>query len=300
MLNKRERNNAKIIYTRGNDLSRTLQGAGGIGGLLARSRASAVNPRHAYYHADANGNITAMVNTNGIVMARYSYDPYGHLLTMSGPLANANTYRFSSKEFHANSGLYYFGYRYYAPSLQRWLNSDPLGDIGSLVYQTASIAPWSHPDDEAEMTEGEVREAWVKANQNLYGAIGNNPVNYIDAFGLECDAGLGPGSLNPENLAALDTRTAAEIAQAKLKRSTLDAIQKSKVFEFGKKIDVNKVKQALNPDQLRKAKEIAQEAVRDGKEMLKKATTDKQRQTALNFIENQLNRARACKQALAP
>jgi len=40
--------------------------------------------------------------------------------------------------------------------------------------------------------------------------------------------------------------------------------------------------------------------VRSGKEMLKKATTEKQRQAALNFLENQMNRARACKQALAP
>jgi len=51
---------------------------------------------------------------------------------MSGPLADANTYRFSSKEWHANAGLYYYGLRYYEPNLQRWLNRDPIEEIGDL------------------------------------------------------------------------------------------------------------------------------------------------------------------------
>lgn len=174
-----------------------------------------------------------------------------------------------------------------------------------MVYQTAGIAPWDEDDDKVELTEGELQDAWIRVNRNLYGTMGNNPVNMIDPLGLaECDAGLGPGSLNPENLAALDTRTAAEIAQAKLKRATLDAIQKSKVFSNAGKnsrnIDVSKLKQALNREQLQKAKDIAQEAIKFQKQKLKEAVTEKERQTALNAIETQLNRARACKQALAP
>jgi hypothetical protein len=55
----------------------------------------------------------------------------------------------------------------------------------------------------------------------------------------------------------------------------------------------------LNRDELQKAKEIAQNAVRAAKERLKKAVADRQRQAVLNAIETQLNRARACKQALA-
>ncbi len=41
-------------YTRGLDLSGTLEGAGGIGGLLARTLSGASY----YYHADGNGNVT--------------------------------------------------------------------------------------------------------------------------------------------------------------------------------------------------------------------------------------------------
>ncbi len=128
----------QVSYTRGNDLSGSLQGAGGIGGLLARTEnvklltpGSALNA-HAYYHADGNGNITAMVNTNGIVVARYNYDPYGNMLGMSGPLAEANTYRFSSKEWNGNAGLYYYGFRFYEPNVQRWLNRDPIEEKGGI------------------------------------------------------------------------------------------------------------------------------------------------------------------------
>jgi len=51
-----------VTYTRGRDLSGTLEGAGGIGGLLARTDrgllASGDVDGHAYYHADGNGNVT--------------------------------------------------------------------------------------------------------------------------------------------------------------------------------------------------------------------------------------------------
>jgi RHS repeat-associated protein len=104
----------QITYTRGPDLSGTRQGPGGM-------------------------------------LARYHYDPFGNELSRSGPLANANVYRFSRKEWHLQSGLYYYGARFYEPGLQRWFNRDPLGEGGGL---------------------------------NLYGFVGNDPVNGIDPYGL--------------------------------------------------------------------------------------------------------------------
>ena len=182
---------------------------------------------------------------------------------------------------------------FYDPGLQRWINRDPLGDAKSTPVLNGDNAPWIDRDevDGDESVSVEMMRVFIQVNQNL------------QTFGLECDAELGPGSLNPENLTALDSRTAAEIAQSKLKRATLDAIQKSKSFGNGLKgsrnIDISKLRQALNRDQLQKAKEIAQNAVRAGKERLKQATTDKARQKELEFLETQLNRARACKQALS-
>jgi RHS repeat-associated protein len=56
------------------------------------------------------------------MVAKYRYDPFGNTISSSGTLAGANVYRFSSKEIHVNSGMYYYGYRFYDPNLQRWIN----------------------------------------------------------------------------------------------------------------------------------------------------------------------------------
>ncbi|MCS7337317.1 MAG: hypothetical protein NZ739_03655, partial [Verrucomicrobiae bacterium] len=58
VLQERASNNLLLVtYTRGNDLSASLQQAGGIGGLLAHSETSNPQSPHAYYHPDGNGNI---------------------------------------------------------------------------------------------------------------------------------------------------------------------------------------------------------------------------------------------------
>src|SRR5438309_114357 len=59
VIQERDGNNLpKVTYTRGRDLSGSLHGAGGIGGLLARTSNSDLPSvsAHAYYHADGNGN----------------------------------------------------------------------------------------------------------------------------------------------------------------------------------------------------------------------------------------------------
>jgi RHS repeat-associated protein len=140
VIQERDGNNLPVTsYTRGLDLSGSFQRAGGIGGLLAMSRLSSVNPQHYYYHSDGSGNITAMINAQQKLVATYLYDPFGNTLAATGPLAGLNPYRFSSKEFDANSGLYAYGYRFYDPGLQRWINRDPLGERGGLnLYQFAN------------------------------------------------------------------------------------------------------------------------------------------------------------------
>jgi RHS repeat-associated protein len=162
-----------ITYTRGRDLSGTLEGAGGIGGLLSRTASEISNlqsPSHAYYHADGNGNITALINDRQLIAARYLYDPYGNQLAATGPLAEANLYRFSSKEWHPPSGLVYYGYRFYDPTLQRWVNRDPIGEPG---FESAPRR----------------RGAWIMIGSedgiNLYRVVANCPTHNADAEGLQ-------------------------------------------------------------------------------------------------------------------
>ena len=71
-------------YTWGSDLSGTLQGAGGVGGLLAIQDSSDVF----YASYDGNGNLTALVDSSdGSIQAQYEYDPFGNILRMTGDYA---------------------------------------------------------------------------------------------------------------------------------------------------------------------------------------------------------------------
>jgi RHS repeat-associated protein len=114
-------------YVWGLDLSQSLQGAGGVGGLLAVIDGSLT----CQYLYDANGNVGQLVDaSDGSIAARYEYDPYGNLTDLGGAYANANAYRFSTKYFDSETKLYYYGYRYYSPLLGRWINRDPIGEEG--------------------------------------------------------------------------------------------------------------------------------------------------------------------------
>jgi RHS repeat-associated protein len=162
-----------LSYTWGRDLSGSLEGAGGIGGLLALSQLSTVNPQHFYYHADGNGNITALINSLQNVVAKYLYDPFGNILSVSGPLADVNLYRFSSKEYHVASGLVYYLYRCYEPNLQRWPNRDPLGEPGfEAVRQGPSSRRLLRPSQPFDGT-------------TLYAFVGNRPITQIDPYGTD-------------------------------------------------------------------------------------------------------------------
>ena len=176
---------AQATYTRGKDLSGNLEGAGGIGGLLARTDHSTLtlqpSAAHAYYHADAGGNITMLVSTQQVAVAKYFYDPFGNMLSRSGPLANANLYRFSSKESHENGHSVYFLYRYYAPAFHRWLNRDPIQELWDInLYRfvrnnsISGVDKWglqgiidAYPDDDDFTQEGICRQIQADLNANI-------------------------------------------------------------------------------------------------------------------------------------
>ena len=156
-------NNVLVTYDRGLDLSGSLQGAFGVGGLLARTDIKGT----LFYHSDGFGNIRVLFDKYQTLEAKYLYDPFGNILGKWGPYADVNLYRYSSKEFNS-LGLYDFGGRYYDPNLQRFISCDPLAEVGGI---------------------------------NLYGYVANNPVNLIDPYGLSWFSDFGDWELNAANKA---------------------------------------------------------------------------------------------------
>ncbi len=119
-------------FTWGQDLSGTMQDADGIGGLLLVTAHGGVNT-NCFAAYDGNGNVTALVRGGSDpVVARYKYSAYGELLRATGLLAVANPFRWSTKFWDEESGLIYYGYRYYDPDQGRWLGRDPIEEKGGL------------------------------------------------------------------------------------------------------------------------------------------------------------------------
>jgi RHS repeat-associated protein len=119
---------------------------GGIGGLLNLKQGG---QDYAYLY-DGKGNVAAVLDGSQNVVAAYRYAPFGELLAQTGSLTQP--FGFSTKRYDAQTGLIHYQYRPYAPAIGRWLTRDPLGEAGGM---------------------------------NLYAFVGNNPVNWVDPWGLE-------------------------------------------------------------------------------------------------------------------
>ena len=140
-------------YTRGIGL------AGDVGTLIAaRHHSGTYNNQVIYLHSNHRGDVILARNSTTTIGA-YDYAPYGALLSTSG--AYDSRFKFSSKERDASADIYYFGFRFYDPNLQRWLNRDPMGELGGI---------------------------------NLYAFCDGNPLNFIDPVGCnEKPSGPDPG-----------------------------------------------------------------------------------------------------------
>ena len=135
-------------YIWGMDLSGTMQGAGGVGGLLAM-RSGTSGPIY-YPTYDGNGNITEYLAYTGSVAAHIEYDPFGNLAGGTAP-SDQFAFRFSTKPVDPVTGLYYYGYRWYDPLTGRWPSRDPIAERGGV---------------------------------NLYGFVGNDGIGRWDYVGL--------------------------------------------------------------------------------------------------------------------
>jgi len=135
------------------------------GGTVARwdsrqARLSALNAL-LHYHPDHLGSLNALTNAQGQLVAAIEYYPYGRIRTETGAKLSGD-YKFTGKE-QDNSGLYYFGARYYEPQTGKFLTPDPL--------------------------DAQVRELGMGSSQSLnsYSYVINNPINLVDLYGLKVE-----------------------------------------------------------------------------------------------------------------
>ncbi len=140
------------------DLSNTLQGAGGVGGLLSVSQITDNQQQITRLPAcDANGNIIGWTDTAGRLVQRQDYDAFGNMvicerLAIDASTSKRLTYGFSTKPLDPDTGLHYYIYRWYGARDARWRSRDPIEERGGV---------------------------------NLYGFVRNSPLGRIDFVGRQ-------------------------------------------------------------------------------------------------------------------
>jgi len=168
-------NNALVrSYVWGLDLSGTMGGAGGVGGLLwvtlhTASGAAAGTHLCAY---DGNGNIVALsAASDGSETARYEYGPFGEPIRVSGSAASLNPFRFSTKRTDPATDVVLYEYRVYSTPLGQWLGRDLIREVN------AEVVPRQN-----KRVLGRYAEL-LPEGPNLYGFVHNNPISLLDADG---------------------------------------------------------------------------------------------------------------------
>ena len=107
---------------------------GGVRGLLAIiAGGTAASPSVFYPVLNNHGDVMALMDATGTnIVARYERDPFGTLLSATGPAASVCPFGFQTKYCEPETGLVYFGHRYYSPTLGIFISRDPLQEQGGV------------------------------------------------------------------------------------------------------------------------------------------------------------------------
>jgi RHS repeat-associated protein len=93
-----------------------------------------------WYHPDYIGNVDLVTDLNGEAYELFLYNPWGENLYEwnSGTSSWSSPYRFNGKELDQETGLAYYGARYYANQLSMWLSVDPMAS------KMPNVSPYSY------------------------------------------------------------------------------------------------------------------------------------------------------------
>ena len=128
-----------------------------------------------YYHPDHLGSSSYITNLDGEVVQHIEYVPFGEVFIEERNSIWNTPYLFNAKEFDEETGLYYYGARYYDPRLSLWISVDPISNYDPLNSEN--------------YLDGEHNGGiYNYANLNSYIYCYQNPIKLVDPNGKQVDA----------------------------------------------------------------------------------------------------------------
>ncbi len=133
----------------GSNITQYLYDASGIIGMK-------YNSNYYYFEKNILGDILAVYNSNGAIVASFTYDSFGNF-TASGSMVNLVKFRYRGYYYDAETGFYYLQNRYYDPTICRFISADKSSLLSTLANSIGEL--------------------------NLYVYCNNNPIMYTDPTG---------------------------------------------------------------------------------------------------------------------
>ena len=112
-----------------------------------------------YYVTNLQGDVVAILDADGNPKVQYTYDAWGKILSISGPMADTlgavNPLTYRGYVYDSETDLYYLESRYYDPAVGRFINGDAListgqGILGNNIFAYCLNSPCNRVDSSGQ------------------------------------------------------------------------------------------------------------------------------------------------------
>ena len=133
-----------------------------------------------YYVLNAQGDVSAILDSSGKLAASYDYDAWGNctvydssakVLTDPTSIANLNPLRYRGYYYDAETGFYYLQSRYYDPAICRFINADTFATTDANGLLSANM--FAYCENNPVMRTDEDGEIWHIVAGAVIGAVTN-------------------------------------------------------------------------------------------------------------------------------
>ena len=175
-----------------------------------------------YYHPDHLGSSSYITNLDGEVVQHIEYVPFGEVFVEERNNIWNTPYLFNAKEFDEETGLYYYGARYYDPRASLWISVDPISNFD--------------PRNSENYIDGQHNGGFYNSlNLFPYEYCYQNPIRLIDPNGKQVDITITDKVVGYANLRVIvssNIKNAPQTMRVPLYQATVNDAATKKISEY--------------------------------------------------------------------